>query len=221
MISLIKFITTSALITTALVYLVRKFIDKYFENSLINYKNDISKELEFFKHELNHKTEKIKFEFSQISNEHKIRYAKLYEDFGEIIKSTYSDIILLEDELKNLTSRYQGEEWKNPDNNFKIKNLIEEFLKKFEINRLYFSEDLCEKIDFLIQNMIEININMYKAKSPESLNNDLADGGLKLTKGQIVKPKDTWFSLNEDVNNKIKQIRRDLEREFSKLLGVR
>lgn len=38
MISLIEFITTSAFITIGLLYLVRKFIDKYFENSLINIK---------------------------------------------------------------------------------------------------------------------------------------------------------------------------------------
>lgn len=69
--------------------------------------------------------------------------------------------------------------------------------------------------------MNDINIKMYKAKGAESLNNDLTDGGLVLPIGQILKPKDTWFSLEEDVNNKIKQIRRDLEREFSKLLGVR
>lgn len=221
MISLIEFITTSAFITIGLVYLVRKFIDKYFENSLIKYKNNISKELESFKHKLNYKTEKLRFEFSQISNEHKIRYTKLYEDFGEIIKSTYTDIILLENELKKLTSRNQGKDWKNPYNNFEIKSLIEEFLKKFEVNRLYFSEELCEKIDYLIQSMNDINIKMYKAKGAESLNNDLTDGGLVLPIGQILKPKDTWFSLEEDVNNKIKQIRRDLEREFSKLLGVR
>ncbi len=61
---------------------------------------------------------------------------------------------------------------------------------------------------------------MYNAKLQSVLNDDLENAGQILTVSQRLKPNETWKYLHESAISEITRLRRSLEREFSKLLGV-
>jgi hypothetical protein len=218
--SILKFISVSSIFMTGIVYLSRKYFDKYFDSELEKYKLSLNKELLLFKHDLNQESEKIKLELSKNENEHKIKFNKLYEEYGSIIKETYIDLIKIEAELNKITTIFQGPEWKETKNNFELRDQIIIFENSFEIKRLFFNTDICEKIEFLIVEIKDINHKMYNAKLQSVLNDDLENAGQILTVSQRLKPNETWKHLHESAISEITRLRRNLEREFSKLLGV-
>lgn len=218
--SLIQFIASSSIIMASLTFLAKRFIDKSLDAAIERYKSTLQQELEFYKHTLNQETEKLKFELNKVSLEHQIRYNSLYQERGEIIKQTYSEIIKLENELIKLTTIFQGSDWIKTENNFEIKNLIFQFEQDFETKRLFFENSLCDNIESLIEKMKNINHRMYNAKLQAETNMEFQKLNQPVSLEERLKPKDDWRSLEKEASNDIKKIRRELERNFAKLIGV-
>jgi hypothetical protein len=107
---------------------------------------------------------------NKISLEYQTKYSALYQDRGNIIKEVYREIIDIEGELVNLTTMFQGPQWKETQNNFAIRDLINQFEKDFEVKRLYFSQSTCDNVESLISRMKTINQRMYSAKLQEETN---------------------------------------------------
>ena len=218
--SIIQFIGGSAIAIAAVTYLAKRFIDKSLDAAVERYKLNLQQELELYKHNLAQESERLKFELNKISLEHQIRYNSLYLDRGTVIKQIYSELIKLEDELRDLTTIFQVSDWIKTENNFKIRDLIVQFERQFEEKRLFFSEELCNEIELLIERMRTINQRMYSAKLQEETNKDLIKLGQPVTTEELLNPKTTWRALEIQANNELKKVRRALERSFAKLIGV-
>lgn len=218
--ALIKFISGSAILMTGLTYLAKKFIDKSLDGAIERYKASLQQDLELYKHTLNKETESLKFELNKISLEYQTKYNALYQERGNIIKYVYGEILNMERELVKLTSMFQGPDWKKTENNFAIRDSIFQFEKDFELKRLYFSKSTCDNFESLIERMKTINQTMYSAKLQAETNEELERHRNVLTGEERLQPKRTWQTLELEASTEIKKIRRELEREFAKLIGV-
>ena len=216
----IGFISGSGLLIAGFTYLAKRFIDKSLDAAVERYKLNLQQDLELYKHNLTQEGERLRFELNKISLEHQSKYNALYQERGNIIKETYSKILVVETELLNLTTVMQGPDWKKTENNFALKELIIQFEKSFEVNRLFFSKEICDNIESLIERMKTINHKMYSAKLRAETNEYLEVHNHVLSVEARLEPKDTWFSLEAEASTEIKSLRRELEREFAKLIGV-
>jgi len=217
---LLKFISGSAILMAGLTYLAKKFIDKSLDGAMERYKASLQQDLELYRHTLNKETESLKFELNKISLEYQTKYNALYQERGNVIKEIYGQLLNIEGELVNLTSAFQGPEWKKTENNFALRDLIFQFEKDFELKRLFFSNSTCDNVESLIERMKTINQKMYRAKLQAETNEDLERARNVLSGEERLKPKKTWEVLELEASTEIKQIRRELEREFAKLIGV-
>jgi hypothetical protein len=217
---LLAFLGSSTIVMAGITYLARKFIEKFLEGGIEKYKSSLQQDIELFKHTLNKESENLKHELNKISLEYQNKYNALYQERGTVIKQVYSGIINLEAELVKLTTMFQGPEWKETNNNFVIRDLIFQFENDFEIKRLYFSESTCKNIESLIERMKTINQNMYRAKLQEQENSEINRNGFVIPLQNINEPKKNWYLLEKEASSEIKKIRRELEREFARLIGV-
>jgi hypothetical protein len=218
--SLLKFIAGSGIFIAGITYLAKRFIDKSLDAAIEKYKSSLQQELELYKHNLSQETEKLKFELNKTSLEHQVRYNSLYQERGSIIKEVYSEILKIDEELLNLTTMLQGADWRKTENNFSIRELIFKFEKDFEFKRLYFKQDMCDGVESLIEKMKTINHRMYSAKLQAETNEAQEKYGNILTGEERLKPTKEWKALESEASTDMKMLRRALEREFAKLIGV-
>src|SRR5687768_3467558 len=144
------FLSTSA-VTAGLVYLAKIVIDKLAEAKFEKYKNSLQKETEAFTHNLNLETEKFRHALNISATEHQIKYSKLYEERGNVIKSIYGLLLELEEALANLTTMFQGPQWTQDKEREKQANeSIQKLRNYLNQNRIFFSENLCQKIEAIL-----------------------------------------------------------------------
>lgn len=157
---------------------------------------------------------------NKISLEYQTKYNALYQERGNVIKQVYGGILNIEGELVNMTSMFQGTDWKKTETSFTIRDLIFKFEKDFEIKRLYFSRTTCDNVESLIERMKTINHKMYSAKLQAETNEELEGYNNVLTGEQRLQPHKTWQALELEASTELKKIKRELEREFALLIGV-
>ncbi|MCX6209190.1 MAG: hypothetical protein NTZ59_06695, partial [Bacteroidetes bacterium] len=194
-IELVKFLGSSAIIMSGVIFIAKKIIDKSLDGAVEKYKASLQKEADLYKHNLNKETEILKFDLNKISLEYQSKYNTLHKERLDIIKDIYGEIINLDYELIKLTSVFQGPEWKKTEHNFEIRDLIIRFEKDFEIKRLYFAKNTCENVEKVIERMKTINHNMYKAKLQEETNQELEKYNNTVTTEERLQPKKTWREL--------------------------
>ncbi|QIL75196.1 hypothetical protein [Hymenobacter sp. HDW8] len=218
---IIEFFISVSFITGAIIFLAKKITEKYLESRIEKYKNSLQLDTEAFKNELNFKTEAFKHELQISSTEHQIRYSKLYEERGEIIKLIYNLLLELENSLSDLTSMFQGPEWKDDtEKDDKATESIKKTRNALEVNRIFFSIDLCSKIEFLLSDSQKVIHEMFIAKRLEQRNERFNKNRMSLTEEELLKPSKKWIELNEKVQSETKNARMDLAQEFRNLIGV-
>jgi hypothetical protein len=219
--SLIGYVTGAGVLIAVFTYLGKIFIEKSADAAIERYKSNLQQEIELYKHKLNKETEKLKFDLNLISLEHQIRYNSLYIERGKIIQDIYSRILKIERELLRLTTIWQGPEWINTDNDLNVKASITSFEEDFEEKRLFFNQAMCDSIESLIGKMKKVNQEMYEAKIESKSHRKYEESkDIIFTTKELLKPRNTWFNLENEVKQDIKKVRRDLERDFAKLIGV-
>jgi hypothetical protein len=219
---IIKFFISTSIVTSGLVYLAKLILDKLAEAKIEKYKNSLQHDTEDFKHELNIETEKFKQELNKTTVEHQIRYSKLYEERGHIIKLTYNLLYELEVSLINLTTMGQGPEWTTDTEKDKIATEKIVFLQTYlEQNRIFFSKELCNIIEGILKESYQVTVDMHIAKINEKSNNQNFDRtGNYISTTQLLSPLKTWREQNSKVQNDIKNERLKLAQEFRNLIGV-
>jgi hypothetical protein len=208
--------------TTVLVYLAKLIINKAAEARLEKYKNTLARDTEKFRNGLNFESEKFKHELNTSLTEHQIKYTKLYEERGQIIKLIYNLLLDLENSLSELTTMFQGPDWtidteRDKNANERIKMLR----SQLEVNRIFFSEELCAKLDGILNDSYKITVDMYKAKMAEKANNDSSTRRRFLSPEELVSPLDSWRQLDMKVQTELKAARLNLAQEFRLLIGVK
>lgn len=103
---IIKFFLSASVITGGLVYLAKLVIEKFVEARIEKYKNSLKTETESFRHSLSFEAEKFRHELNTSSIEHQIKYPKLYEERGQVVKLIYNLLLALEKSLSSLTTMF-------------------------------------------------------------------------------------------------------------------
>jgi Zn-dependent oligopeptidase len=218
---IIKYFLSTSAITAGIIYLAKLIFDKFFESRIEKYKSSLEKDTVTFKHKLNLEAETFRQELNKTSFEHQIKYSKLYEERGQIIKEIYNLLTDLENSLSNLTTPWQGPDWTNDNERDKKATIsIETLRTNIAKNRIFFSVDLCEKIEAIVKDSHAITVEMSIAKSGERRNEKFNKQGIRLDAKELLKPSDTWHELDEKVQKEIKAARLNLEEEFRLLIGV-
>lgn len=218
---IIKYFLSTSIITAGVIYLAKIIIDKFIESRIEKYKTTLEKDTLSFKHKLNIKAETFRQDLNKTSFEHQIKYSKLYEERGQIIKETYNLLIVLENSLSSLTTVWQGHEWvTDGERDKKSTNSIQTLKTQIERNRIFFSAELCEKLESIIKDSHQITVQMSMAKSGERRNEYYNKRGIHLDTKELSKPSDSWHELDEKVQKEIKAARLNLEEEFRLLIGV-
>lgn len=201
--------------------MAKLIIDKFVESRIEKYKNSLQIDTETFRHNLSFEAEKFRHELNKTSVEHQIKYSKLYEERGQIIKSIYKLLLELEDTLSNLTTRFQGPDWiTDTERDTKTNESILNLRIHLEQNRIFFSTELCDKIESILADSHTIRVEMFIAKKDEQRNDNYNRRGIDLSIEDLLKPSETWRELDEKVQKEIKAARLNLAQEFRLLIGV-
>lgn len=184
---IIKFLISVSGVSAVLIYVGKKLIDKTLDAGL----------------------EKYKAELSRLNAEHQIRYGKLHEERGEKIKLLYTLIYELEKNLRAFTNFMQKENLATDTlPSTEVKQSLANVKEVLELNRIYFSDELCGKIEAMMDKSTTALARMNSAK--------LIDAGI-LPGGD---PTNAWLAADVYVQNEVYQTRLDLVREFHQLIGV-
>ncbi len=218
---IITYFLSTSVITAGLVYLAKIIIDKFVEARFEKFKHSLQKENETFTHNLNLEAEKFRHELNTTATEHQIKYAKLYEERGLVIKFIYNLLLELENALTNLTTTFQGPEWTtDTDRENRTTNVISQLRVQLEQNRIFFSTSLCDNIEDIILDAHKIKVDMYVVKKDQQ-NNDYSNKvGIFKTSEELLQPTQTWRELDQKVQKDIKTARLNLAQEFRTLIGV-
>jgi hypothetical protein len=218
---IIKYFLSTSVITAGLIYLAKLIIDKFAEARFEKYKVSLQNETENFRHDLNFEAEKFRHELNTTATEHQIRYSKLYEERGQVIKSIYNLLLELENSLAKLTTMFQGPEWTTDTERDKVvTENIQKLRSYLEQNRIFFSEALCSKIEVILSDAHKITVDMFTAKRTEIMNDNYNKRGHILGEQALLKPLEMWRELDDKVQRDIKAARLDLAQEFRTLIGV-
>jgi hypothetical protein len=215
-----NFIST-AFVTAAIIFIAKLIIERFAESRLDKYKASLEKENDRFRHELESEADKFRHQLNTVSTEHQIRYAKLYEERGEVIKLSYSLLSSLEKSLASLTSRFQGPEWvTDKERDAQVEKCSLDLSNYLEQNRIFFSENLCEKIEAILTDSRAIRADMDNTKKAGQIVDRFKLHGVALTEKVLFGPDKAWKALDNKVQQDIKAAKKDLTEEFRKLLGV-
>lgn len=151
-------------------------------------------------------------------NEHQIKFSKLHEERAKIIESIYHNFYELEVKLEHMTTLFQGPGWRTDTerDNDAIKKYTDtcELLEK---NRIYFTENLCDKLSSALENYSAIIEQMLKAKSHAKFESDGSGFRFPEKEGSL----DLWKDAEKKVKREIKNLRLELATEFRELIGVK
>jgi hypothetical protein len=207
---ILKYFISVTVITGTIGFISKTLFSKFIDAGIEKYKAALNKDLELYKSDL-----------ERINTEHQIRYSKLYEKRGKKIKKLYQLIYELENKLKFLTSAFQGQDWTaDTERSDAVENHLFVLEKTLELNRIYFAEELSQRIGNIIFQSRQIMGAMYKAKLIQKHNDELFEHHQGHRIDNPNAPLDTWLEAESFVQTEIKKARLDLVKEFHELIGV-
>ena len=131
MVEILKYLISSAVISGALVWLIREVVRLFFSRSLEKFKSELEKEV----------------------ITHKLKYERMHSDRAEVIKQVYTRITRTHRSLGSFMSRLQLMGESTEEEKGKIAaDAANSFTEYYEENRIFIDEDLAKKIDLLSQN---------------------------------------------------------------------
>lgn len=198
---IISSIGGSAVLFGALAWLFKSIINHF-----------LSKDIDKFKADLQLEAQK---EMAQIQStlgieafEHQIRFSRLHERRADIISLVYSAIVELHLSVDDFVRLLPGSDKNQNHNNLqRIWDAANQLKSSFEKNRIYFSDQICEKVSVLNETMskivgeIVIHLDIDKEQNWEWL-------GKRYNEALDV------------LENKVPPIKAELESDFRELLGV-
>lgn len=193
MLELIKFLGGAALIIGALVYIAKRVVDGFLQTGVARFRANLEKT---FKERL------IKFE--HLHHERATVVCKLYQCITELdiaLSSTlhpfrWAGDISLSDKVKNLV---------------KLHNKFNDF---YQSNKIFFSADTCAKLDNLVSASRDVCVDI------QTFPIDPRDDEYKHNKEALKERRDCWEKARNLHKNEMREIRKEIEKEFRDLLGV-
>lgn len=159
--------------------------------------------------------ENARKELEKKATEHQIKYSKLHIDRTSSLKEIYEKLIDNETALELLVLINQDSEGKS--NNEKEKNAIaqyDELIKIIRKRRIYFSQNLCLKLDSLVAEYKSVIMNMTAARKIAITEIEEGEDRSSITSLKML------FTQRSIVADKLSKTREIIEEEFRQLIGV-
>jgi hypothetical protein len=195
---LLKFVGGGTALLAIAAWLIRSLMLQVFSRDIERYKSVLKKEAD-------KEIESLKVSLNIEASEHQIRFAKLQERRASIIEETYKKIVSLENSAAYLTTEVETEDYA------RLKEKADEFIDEFfefnsffEAHAIYFPGNIAKKVKDFNYLIFDFSINTVYHSKPEDIK--------KFIKAFRGKEK-SFESRNQE-------IKRFLESEFRKLLGV-
>ena len=151
--------------------------------------------------------EKVKLKYAIENHRFQVAYSGLLKKRAEVIEELYHLIVDTEETFGRFVSFADN----NPTKDELRKEggrLLYEFLRKYKKNRIYFSEEVCEKLKSYSDSISEVVMPFSFALT------------IQIEEGHFKDFTNEWVKSNKDFNEKIPKVRKTIEEEFRRLLGV-
>jgi hypothetical protein len=193
-------------------FLGKAFINNWFSRKSASHQDNLNQNLELFKANIQNKAELFRAEIQREALEHQVKYSKLHNDRAETIRELYCKIDRMERSMRDLFNVFElaGDNSKRDKMGVAVKD-FNDTMDYYSINRIFFSEETCsiieslrDEINLIYHEFTGYDIHLGLSEIPEVRNE------------QRQVWKDCWNTMKE----KVPQIKRDLENDFRKQLGV-
>jgi len=152
--------------------------------------------------------ERIRSDYKKEEHRYQLTSAGLLKKRAEVIEQLYKMIVDIEEVFQQVVDFAEWEDQPKDELRKKAGALLYEFVREYKKNRIYFSDDLCEKL----QGFVTL---IYQKSMPYSI------ALTSKLKGETLKDStETWVAANEAFQTEIPQARQAIENEFRGLLGV-
>jgi hypothetical protein len=185
----------------------------------------ISRSMERYKAELQaanvRELERLRADLRRASFEHETRFAKLQETWAEIISELYRLLVQTEDSLRSVAFDIELElsdtfSESKAEKVMTARKSVEAFWYYFNEHRLYFAESLCSKIEELNRQFL----TTWHKFSFDTFSRQLTELGLPDAFDSEYAKKLKQEKPLSRLTDQIPPIRRDIESEFRKMLGI-
>ena len=159
---------------------------------------------EFFAHKL----EQFKADLQKEHTRYQITYSQLHSERALVIKETYQKLVDLYKAFQSYMNPLQlaGELTEEEKQRIAAES-ANEFTNYFDRNRIFFDDSLAQKLD-------ELRNALYDCWTSFGLSKTLRDA-------QDLKPSaDMWTKIWEKLNTEVPRIKKEVEREFQKVIGI-
>ena len=175
--------------------LIYKYLPSYFteKGKYLATKEDIG--------EITRKVQEVEAEFIKMSTEHQVRFSKLHEKRAEIISELYSRLYDFQWAVSAFLRNFHKKNHEGQNAN-ELDNELYNFTDFFNKHRIYFTDDICLKIDELVETLLESYVPL-EGRTPDDNN-----------------VKRDWDMCAKVIQKKYPAIKESLENDFRKILGV-
>jgi hypothetical protein len=193
---------------------VQSIINKSASKKMENFRNEMEFKTRKLQSELDVERDKLKLQIEEI----KYKNSKLHDKQGEVIETLYKNLVLLSRSIRRYTAFVKlvpiNEEERNQEERQQLTDIEENFAKfseYFELNRIYFTEEMCKSIEDLSS---IYNEKMHDYIFPK----DLIKRGMEPIeiKEEIKKSHEAANFFQREIPGRLKII----EDEFRKILNV-
>lgn len=192
----------SAALVAVLGWLAKSLVSSLLEKDIQKYKIELEREKES-------ELEKMRCQLSQLTNEHKIRFERLHERRDEVIATLYSKIVEFYRNVDNFVDLiFLLGEAAIEKEEVALFDAVDSLKVYAEKNRIYFSEELCARLDALYNTADEPTVLLRLAvENPDAAK----DKSIVL---------EAWKAAREKIDGEVQEIRKEIESDFRSLLGV-
>lgn len=161
--------------------------------------------------EKNTEIEKLKHDLEKVVNEHKVRFEKLHERRDIVIATLYSRIVKFYQAIDRFLDFAIILEQDDVEAEAqKLWKAVDSFKSYSEKNRIYFSTEICQRLDNLYSAADKPTSALIVAAEYSAIDEDVKNNLLE-----------TWQEARDALEGEVNEIRQTLESDFRELLGVK
>jgi len=190
---LMQFLGGATLIIGALVYIAKKVVDGFLQSGVATFKANLEK----------------------VATENLIKFERLHHERANVVRELYQHLTKLALALSSTLNQGLGAGEKPlPEKVDNLGKLYDKFNGFYQLNKVFFSTDICEKIDNFIKSFWNVytDITTYKV--------DIQSAEYKDDRELLKERHDFWEKARKLHENEMSEIRNEIERDFRNLLGV-
>ena len=191
--AIIEFLLSATLLAAVLGYLGRKAIEAYLAGRVEAYKGELQR----------------------VNAEHGVRFQRLHAERAEVIKDFYAKLAILDETLGSTLAPFQHANGNTlPDKVGALSQQFNETREYFLPRRIFFDEPTCELVDkvVLLARGIFYDITTYEV--------DPQHPQYKYHPDILKERHEFWEKARGSHANEFASLKRKLEHEFRKLLGI-